>query len=133
MAPAEEIPALPGEKDGHHDRHRFEQGCRSHQSDLGGLLGTFRSLLPARLLLRRPSDRETLERIVTRVLVENRELFIAPCDQLEELKCLKALADRLLALEVATSPGAGTPSARLEGGAEHLDETRDRTLARSSR
>ena len=82
---------------------------------------------------RRVSDRETLERIVTRVLVENRELFIAPCDQLEELKCLKASADRLLALGVAASPGAGTPSARLEGAAEHLDETGDHTLAQSSR
>jgi len=71
---------------------------------------------------RRVSDRETLERIVTRVLVENRELFIAPCDQLEELKCLKASADRLLALDVATSPGAGTPSARLEGAAEHASQ-----------
>jgi hypothetical protein len=66
------------------------------------------------------SDRETLERIVTRVLVENRELFVAQCNRLEELKRLKASADRLLLLEVATSPGAVT-TPRLEGAVDHLE------------
>ena len=81
---------------------------------------------------RRVSDRETRERIVTRVLVENRELFIGQWDQLEEVKRLKASADRILALEVATSTGAVPPAARLEGAVDHLEETGDRTLARSS-
>ena len=57
---------------------------------------------------RRASDRESLERIVTEVLAENLDLFIAQCDEREELTRLKASADRLLALEAATSSGAGT-------------------------
>jgi hypothetical protein len=72
---------------------------------------------------RRVSDRETLERIVTRVLVENLELFNAQCDPLEEVGRLKASADRLLALEAATSPGAVTPSGRLEDAVDRLEET----------
>jgi hypothetical protein len=55
---------------------------------------------------RRVSDRDALARIVTRVLVENPELFVAHCDELEELRRLEASADRLLALEAAISPGA---------------------------
>jgi len=63
---------------------------------------------------RRVSDRETLERIVTEVLAENLDLFIAQCDQLEELKRLKASADRLLALGAASSLGPGTLSSARE-------------------
>lgn len=58
---------------------------------------------------RRVSDRDTVGRIVTRVLVENPDLFIAHSDELEELRRLQASADRLLALDAATSP-----SVRLE-------------------
>lgn len=66
---------------------------------------------------RRVSDRETLGRIVTRVLVENLDFFVAPSDEPEELKRLRASADQLLALEAATSPDAVAPSsARQRGG-----------------
>jgi hypothetical protein len=55
---------------------------------------------------RRVSDRDTLGRVVTRVLAENPDLFIAHFDELEELRRLEASANRLLALEAATSPCA---------------------------
>ena len=53
----------------------------------------------------RVSDRAARGRIVTQVLVENPDLFVAHCDELEELRRLEASADRLLALE-ATTGGA---------------------------
>jgi len=59
---------------------------------------------------RRVNDRESFERIVTDVLAGNLDLLIAQYGEMEELKRLKASADRLLALEAATSPGAGTSS-----------------------
>jgi hypothetical protein len=59
---------------------------------------------------RRVSDRQSLGRIVTRVIVENLDFFAAECDQPNELRRLRASADRILALEAATSPGAGAPS-----------------------
>ena len=55
---------------------------------------------------RRVRDRDIVGRIVTRVLVDNPDLFIAHFDELEELRRLEASADRLLALEAAISPGA---------------------------
>jgi hypothetical protein len=54
---------------------------------------------------RRVSDRGARGRIVTQVLVENPGLFVAHCDELEELRRLEASADRLLALEAAASQG----------------------------
>jgi hypothetical protein len=55
---------------------------------------------------RHMTDRHARGRIVTRVLIENPDLFVAHCDELEELRRLEASADRLLALEATTSPGA---------------------------
>ena len=55
-------------------------------------------------------DAEVLRRIVTRVLVENMDLFIAQHDEPGELARVRASADRLLGLEAATIPGAGTSS-----------------------
>jgi hypothetical protein len=43
------------------------------------------------------NDRDSLRHIVTEVLAESWDLFIAPCDEREELKRLKTSADRLLA------------------------------------
>jgi hypothetical protein len=54
---------------------------------------------------RRVSDRGARGRIVTQVLVENPGLFVAHCDELEELRRLEESADRLLALETAASQG----------------------------
>lgn len=51
----------------------------------------------------RASDRETLARIVTAVLIENLDLFLTQCGEREEMKRLTASADRLLLLEAATS------------------------------
>ena len=59
---------------------------------------------------RRVNDRESFERIVTEILAGNLDLLIAPCSELEELKRLKASADRLLALGASTSLDAETPS-----------------------
>jgi hypothetical protein len=59
---------------------------------------------------RHVNDRESIERIVTEVLAGNLDLFIAQCSELEELKRLKASADRLLALGASTSLDAETPS-----------------------
>ncbi|HXK25671.1 MAG TPA: hypothetical protein VMS55_23580 [Myxococcota bacterium] len=55
---------------------------------------------------RRVGNRDVRGRIVTRVLIENPDLFVAHCDELEELRRLEASADRLLALEAATRAGA---------------------------
>ena len=57
---------------------------------------------------RRVNDRESFERIVMEVLAGNLELFIGQCSELEELKRLKASADRLLALAGSTGLGADT-------------------------
>jgi len=59
---------------------------------------------------RRVADRESFERIVTKVLAGNLDLLTAPCHEREEMKRLRASADRLLALRAASSPDAGTPS-----------------------
>jgi hypothetical protein len=55
---------------------------------------------------RRVGNHDVRGRIVTRVLIENPDLFVAHCDELEELRRLEASADRLLALEAASNPGA---------------------------
>jgi len=72
----------------------------------------------------RVSDRETLARIVTAVLIENLELFLTPCGEREEMKRLTASADRLLLLEAATSPAAriSPPPREQSVGAAQADE-----------
>jgi len=59
-------------------------------------------------------DGEVLRHIVTRVLVENMDLFIAQHDEPLELERVRASADRLLALEAATLQADGTFSAARE-------------------
>jgi hypothetical protein len=54
-------------------------------------------------------DNAVLRHIVTRVLTENMDLFIAQHDDPDELERVRASADRLLGLgAAATIPGAGT-------------------------
>ena len=48
---------------------------------------------------RRTDDRESLERIVSAVLVANLELLIGRCDEAQEIRRLMRSADRLIALE----------------------------------
>lgn len=52
----------------------------------------------------RVNDRKSFRHIVTEVLTESLDLFMTPCDEREELRCLKASADRLIALGAATIP-----------------------------
>ena len=54
------------------------------------------------------NDRERFARIVVEVLAGNLELFVGQCSELEELKRLKASADRFLALGESTGLGADT-------------------------
>ena len=65
---------------------------------------------------RRVTDCESIERIVTEVLTGSADLLIAQRSELEEIKCLKASADRLLALETAISSGASPSSPPCEPG-----------------
>jgi hypothetical protein len=58
---------------------------------------------------RRVNDRESLECIVREALADNLRLFIEPCDAREEMRRLKASADRLIALGALIDPVAGTP------------------------
>jgi hypothetical protein len=55
---------------------------------------------------RRVGNHDVRGRIVTRVLIENPDLFVVHCDELEEMRRLEASADRMLALEAATRAGA---------------------------
>jgi hypothetical protein len=71
---------------------------------------------------RRVNDRESFARIVTEVLAVNLELFIGQCSELEELKRLKASADRLLALAGSTGLGADTFSPADELNAAQFEE-----------
>jgi len=57
----------------------------------------------------RVTDRERLRQIVTDVLAGSLDLFITPCDEREELRRLKASADRLLTIGTPVAPGDGAP------------------------
>jgi len=59
---------------------------------------------------RRVNDRESLEQIVRAVLCDNLALFIEPCDAQQEMRRLKASADRMLALGAPIDRDAGTPA-----------------------
>lgn len=52
-------------------------------------------------------DRGTSARIATEALEGNLDLLVAEHDELEELRRLRATADRLIALRVAPRPGPG--------------------------
>jgi len=68
---------------------------------------------------RRVNDRESLEQIVREVLADNLALFIEPCDNEEEMRRLKASADRLLALGASIETGADTRARRDDDWALH--------------
>ncbi len=70
---------------------------------------------------RRVQDRETQERIVTCVLVDNLDLFIAPHEELEELTRCKASADRHIALERSARSGPDASLAVSDSRAVHPD------------
>lgn len=53
----------------------------------------------------RVDDRETLERILTKTLESNLDLLVEDHDELEELRRLRATADRLIATSVMEDRG----------------------------
>jgi len=53
------------------------------------------------------TDRKRLGQIVTDVLASSLDLFTMPCDEREELRRLRASADRLLAIGTPAAPGDG--------------------------
>jgi hypothetical protein len=71
------------------------------------------------------NDRSRFRQVVTEVLTGSRDLFMTPSDEREELRHLKASADRLLALEAPALPGNGT-------SAQAVRATRSRFSFRST-
>ncbi len=54
---------------------------------------------------RRVEDRRTLDRIVARTLESNLDLLVEDHDELEELRRIRAAADRLMATSAVEGPG----------------------------
>lgn len=53
----------------------------------------------------RVDDRATVERILTKILESNLDLLVGDHDELEELRRLRATADRLIATSLIEDPG----------------------------
>jgi len=82
-------------------RHRREVALALEEIDPAAFSNAFERCF-ARVhahVARHTDNRESLERIVSAVLVENLELLMGRCDEAQEIRRLRRSADRLIALE----------------------------------